>query len=316
MECANCSANINTGERFCAECGHPAEATAVKMKPEICTRCGAERQPDERFCSECGQDTRVTPPESLVPPMGTARALAETICAHCGAAVKPDKRFCGSCGQPVALEAAAVKIQSCPACGTPADPGERFCGKCGSSLPGTVRSPPTGRPKATEGAAPVASLLGSTSPFQFSALFALGGFVLAAIATFLPWSTGIIDSDSSRSVTHDAWEYSWKTYDEAPVVILVLAGIGLLTLIAPLVYGGMRRMKWAQYLPVIVGVLLATFGVLTYDDLTQGVIATSSGGTVNFIVEIGPYLVIAGGLVAAIGSFLGWSGRRFTAGGS
>lgn len=308
MNCANCAAEIGASERFCAECGHSVSAAPVVIQPQICLRCGAERKPDESFCSECGQDARTTPESLVQPSPGTTHALAETICVHCGAALKPDKTFCGSCGQPVALEPAGVKMQSCPSCGTPADPGERFCGRCGSSLRDTARSLPAGRLKAAEGTEPV----GSTSLFQFHALFALGGFVIAAVATFLPWQTGIIDSDSSRSITYDAWEVPWKTYDEAPVVMLVLAGIGLLTLIAPLVYVGMRRMKWAQYLPAIAGVLLTGFGVLTYDDLTKGVIADSSGGTVNFIVEIGPYLVIAGGLVAVIGSFLGLSGRRST----
>jgi predicted amidophosphoribosyltransferase len=316
MECANCSANVNTGERFCAECGHPVAAAPAMVKPEICPRCGAERKPDESFCSECGQDARAKPPESLVQrSMETTRALAETSCAHCGAAVKADKKFCGSCGQPVAPQTADPEMQLCPSCSTPADPGERFCGKCGSSLPGAARSRPTRRPQATEGAGPVSSggMVSPTSPFHFAALLALGGFVLAAIATFLPWQTG---RTSTWAITHNAWDVSWMTYDEAPVVILVLAGAGLLTLIAPLLYGEIRRMRWPRYLPIIVGILIIAFGVMTYGDLTQGTVRASSGDPVDFIVEIGPYVVIAGGIVAAIGSFLELVGRRSTAGSS
>ena len=323
MECANCSANVNSGERFCAECGHPAPAASVTIKPQICSRCGAERKPDESFCSECGQDARTTPPESLAQrSMGTTRALAETICAHCGTAVKPEKKFCGNCGQPVALETAGVKMQSCPSCGTPPNPGERFCGKCGSALPGAARSLPTTPPQANEGARPglAVGVARATSLLQLGVRFAaVGGFVLAAIATFLPWQTAMILRDGTRParyIHHSAWEVNWMTYDEAPVLILVLAGVGLLTLLAPLLYGGMRRMKWAQYLPVIVGILITGFGVLTYDDLTKGAVGASSGVTVYFSVEIGPYLVIAGGIVAAIGSLLGLSGRRSTAGSS
>lgn len=276
----------------------------------ICPRCRAERKPDESFCSECGPEAKGASSESLVQrSIGSTRALAETICGDCGAAVKPEKQFCGGCGQPVALEPAGLRIQSCPSCGTPADTGEGFCGECGSSLLGAARSLST-KPQAARSAAPVAAgaVAGVTSPLQLAGRFAaLGGFVLAAIATFLPWQTGRI---STRSITYSAWDVSWKTYDEAPVVFLVLAGVGLLTLIAPLLYEGLRPMRWAQYLPVIVGILITAFGVLTYDDLTKGAIGASSGETVYFIVEIGPYVVIATGLVAAIGSLLGRNGRH------
>jgi len=147
------------------------------------------------------------------------------------------------------------------------------------------------------------------SPFHFAALLAaLGGFVLAAVATFLPWyRIGIAEI----SITNSAWE----DHAEQAVVILVLAGLGLLTVSALLLYRGMRGMRWAQYLAVITGILIAAVGVVTYLDFDQGTFETPSG-TLYRNVEIGSYLVIAGGIVAAVGSFLGLSGRRSTAGSS
>jgi len=63
------------------------------------------------------------------------------------------------------------------------------------------------------------------------------------------------------------------------------------------------------------GILIAAFGVVTYLELNQGTLERPEG-TFYMIIEIGPYVVIAGGLVAVIGSFLGLSGRRSTAGSS
>jgi hypothetical protein len=144
----------------------------------------------------------------------------------------------------------------------------------------------------------------ATSPAQFRArLAALGGFVVAAIATFLPWETG---RTSQWYVTENAWD----DYVGQGIVILALAAVGLLTLVAPLFYGGLRRINWAQYVSVGAAVLTTIVGVLIYFfDLHQGTFAIPQD-TYYANVEIGPYLVIAGGVVATIGSFLGLPERH------
>jgi hypothetical protein len=58
---------------------------------------------------------------------------------------------------------------------------------------------------------------------------------------------------------------------------------------------------------------MAVFGVVVHFDLNQGTSETTHG-TYYAIVEIGPYMVIVGGIVAVIGSFLGLGRQRSTAG--
>ncbi len=51
-QCPNCQARVAPGARFCAECGKPTGAGAVKKA--FCTGCGSEKPAAAKFCPGCG----------------------------------------------------------------------------------------------------------------------------------------------------------------------------------------------------------------------------------------------------------------------
>ena len=53
--CPHCKARIAPGAKFCAECGKPT--TAAALKPTFCTGCGGKVAAGAKFCGECGQPT-------------------------------------------------------------------------------------------------------------------------------------------------------------------------------------------------------------------------------------------------------------------
>lgn len=48
-KCAQCSAHMEEGAKFCPDCGAPAKAAKPK-----CTGCGKEYDSPPKFCAECG----------------------------------------------------------------------------------------------------------------------------------------------------------------------------------------------------------------------------------------------------------------------
>jgi membrane protease subunit (stomatin/prohibitin family) len=54
IECANCHSRVQTGAKFCAECGTPMQ--------KHCTNCNASLNAGAKFCAECG--TPASPPAS------------------------------------------------------------------------------------------------------------------------------------------------------------------------------------------------------------------------------------------------------------
>ena len=54
--CSGCSAPLEPGARFCAQCGVEQRSGATVP---ICSNCGTELPPGARFCSTCGQAVRV-----------------------------------------------------------------------------------------------------------------------------------------------------------------------------------------------------------------------------------------------------------------
>ncbi|HWD65692.1 MAG TPA: adenylate/guanylate cyclase domain-containing protein [Solirubrobacteraceae bacterium] len=52
MSCPHCQAPVQSGMKFCPECG-----TALAS---LCPNCGAEHAPGQRFCAECGQPLSTT----------------------------------------------------------------------------------------------------------------------------------------------------------------------------------------------------------------------------------------------------------------
>ncbi|WP_190973652.1 zinc ribbon domain-containing protein [Bifidobacterium callitrichos] len=89
MNCPNCGAACDNGDRFCNKCGHPliepmpTTPQVTKPSPVFCLNCGAVITPGNRFCEQCGvpvgndtqprtvpaaQPTPVAGPESVVEP--------------------------------------------------------------------------------------------------------------------------------------------------------------------------------------------------------------------------------------------------------
>lgn len=64
-ECANCSAPLAAGARFCAQCGLQVALT--------CTNCDADLNPGDKFCASCGT------PTDAAPRLGAHAAEHETV---------------------------------------------------------------------------------------------------------------------------------------------------------------------------------------------------------------------------------------------
>lgn len=50
IACSECGASLSPGEKFCDNCGAPAE----KPAPGVCEQCGATLKPGAKFCNGCG----------------------------------------------------------------------------------------------------------------------------------------------------------------------------------------------------------------------------------------------------------------------
>lgn len=78
--CPSCGKPVPLGGRFCAFCGHDAQAAAGFA----CASCGERLGLGAAFCSGCGAKV----------------AKKSDACAGCGASLDPGARFCPSCGKP------------------------------------------------------------------------------------------------------------------------------------------------------------------------------------------------------------------------
>jgi hypothetical protein len=50
--CPQCAQPVQSGDAFCARCGH--SLAELEVKENICPECGYEYQPDDAFCARCG----------------------------------------------------------------------------------------------------------------------------------------------------------------------------------------------------------------------------------------------------------------------
>jgi hypothetical protein len=144
----------------------------------------------------------------------------------------------------------------------------------------------------------MASVAAPVSALSLPSSISLGGFALAVLATLLPWETGSIPGYSRTS---NAWD------DHAPeaTAIVVVAGVGLAVSAAALRLGRDRQPAWWQrHIPVMAGALVAVLGAASYSMLHECTTSTVSG-IYSSAIEIGAYLVIAGGIAAAGGALLG-----------
>lgn len=74
VTCPKCGAQVNSGAKFCAECG-----TSMAPPTQKCVKCGASIKQGAKFCPECG-------------------AKQQLACANCGAELAPNAKFCPECG--------------------------------------------------------------------------------------------------------------------------------------------------------------------------------------------------------------------------
>jgi hypothetical protein len=83
--CSKCNAEIQTGSKFCMECGTPTEDTPNEVEvPKTgvkCPECNAPLKEEDKFCTECG-----------------AKIEPITNCPKCNAEIKPGTSFCTECG--------------------------------------------------------------------------------------------------------------------------------------------------------------------------------------------------------------------------
>lgn len=52
LQCRNCHAELNEGQKFCTACGTKADNPISKM---FCPNCGAEIKKGQKFCTGCGE---------------------------------------------------------------------------------------------------------------------------------------------------------------------------------------------------------------------------------------------------------------------
>ncbi len=96
MNCGNCGALIDEGDRFCGDCGTPISVTAAmaiggagnsleqSSFEFVCPKCNNHVSDDWRFCPRCQ--------EPLVEVVGYS-------CSKCGKDVEDDWKVCPYCGE-------------------------------------------------------------------------------------------------------------------------------------------------------------------------------------------------------------------------
>ncbi len=85
--CPKCYAEVESGLKFCTECGTEIKRTISADQTTVCPKCYAEVEPGLKFCTECGTEIK-----------RTVSADQATTCPKCYADVPPGTSFCTVCG--------------------------------------------------------------------------------------------------------------------------------------------------------------------------------------------------------------------------
>lgn len=138
LACPNCGGPVETGAKFCPNCGQ----LLAPPPGNNCPSCGTELSPGARFCGNCGYliapestatpcypaaapavppppanaipqptaniapppppEAPLTPPQPASPAVGQGEATVEKLerrCPSCSAIIEEDALFCGECGK-------------------------------------------------------------------------------------------------------------------------------------------------------------------------------------------------------------------------
>ena len=195
--------------------------------------------------------------------------------------------------QPAPAPTPPPQTQTCAQCGATIAPGRRFCTSCGNPVHAGVRATP--RSTVSPGAStPVPWVKGRSR----SELMVAGGYVLAAIATFLAWFT--FDT-AGISISVSGWDdgVRFRVADwfgtTAPVdalLVVALAILGMIASFAPRYLQVVRRLPHPGAIPAGLIVLLAVLEIQ--------LITRDAGELGN--VGIGIWAMLIGGGVALFGS--------------
>ncbi len=248
----------------------------------------------------------------MVMPSPQPPATSMTACASCGTAMREGARFCPSCGAPAGPA-------RCTVCAAELRPGARFCGKCGQAVgavatpavPVAARSSPFGRPSPVRAPAPSqaprAPRQGGAAAIAWGTVAAGVGFALALLGAFSDWIT---TRGASAGAFEDNAEYRigrWLDYNDQPIdgiVVLLLAVAGLALVAATL--AGKFNPSRAKTIIGLLGPALFTLGILEMQYITS----EFKGSGINVDWGLGLWLIVIGGIVAAVSGFIPQGGKR------
>ncbi len=97
----------------------------------LCSSCNAEIQSGSKFCTECGKPVEETASESSEVEENTNETEASELvlkCPQCNSNLKAEEKFCTECGSKIEL------ITNCPKCNQEIEPGTSFCTECGTNI--------------------------------------------------------------------------------------------------------------------------------------------------------------------------------------
>ncbi len=285
----------------------------------LCGACGAALVPGDVFCAACGASTIGQPAPAAEPALAAAAA---NLCPGCGTPRRPGARFCrvcGAAGEPVPQPETLVNVAPPPAAPVPqplaprpapppayapqAPPPRAFSPQAAppARQPFGAGRPPAMRP-APRPAAPRAP--GGGFALTYATLAAGAGLVLAAISPMLNWAKVSAGGRSASSGPFDDgavyrlgdWLGDTEGLDAWAVLLIAIAGLVVLGIT---VAGRLDARRGASFAASAGGLLVA----LAIMEM-QYIWSRPAGGGVDLGPTFGLYILLAGGVLAALSRFL------------